>query len=255
MIIQDVSAIVSGGVSGLGEATTRRLVAGGARVVMMDLNEEKGKAMEDELGESVKFMKTNVASPDDVSAAIEAAVAMAPLRIAVNCAGIGSIGRTINRDGTAHDLDVFKKTIEVNLIGTFNVIRLAASAMSKNDPLEANERGVIISTASVAAYEGQIGQAAYSASKGGVVGMTLPIARDLSVAGIRVLTIAPGTFDTPMLGMLPEEIRQAIANGIPFPKLLGDPAQYAHLVEHMVQNSYMNGETVRLDGALRLAPK
>ncbi len=255
MIIQDVSAIVSGGVSGLGEATTRRLVAGGARVVMMDLNEEKGKAMEDELGESVKFMKTNVASPDDVSAAIAAAEAMAPLRIAVNCAGIGSIGRTINRDGTAHDLDAFKKTIEVNLIGTFNVIRLAAAAMSKLDPLEANERGVIINTASVAAYEGQIGQAAYSASKGGVVGMTLPIARDLSVAGIRVLTIAPGTFDTPMLGMLPEEIRQAIANGIPFPKLLGDPAQYAHLVEHMVQNSYMNGETVRLDGALRLAPK
>ncbi|MBT6177222.1 MAG: SDR family NAD(P)-dependent oxidoreductase [Deltaproteobacteria bacterium] len=255
MIIQDVSAIVSGGVSGLGEATTRRLVAGGARVVMMDLNEEKGKAMEDELGESVKFMKTNVASPDDVSAAIAAAEAMAPLRIAVNCAGIGSIGRTINRDGTAHDLDVFKKTIEVNLIGTFNVIRLAAAAMSKNDPLEANERGVIINTASVAAYEGQIGQAAYSASKGGVVGMTLPIARDLAVAGIRVLTIAPGTFDTPMLGMLPEEIRQAIANGIPFPKLLGDPAQYAHLVEHMVQNSYMNGETVRIDGALRLAPK
>jgi NAD(P)-dependent dehydrogenase (short-subunit alcohol dehydrogenase family) len=255
MIIQDVSAIVSGGVSGLGEATTRRLVAGGARVVMMDLNEEKGKAMEDELGESVKFMKTNVASPDNVSAAIEAAIAMAPLRIAVNCAGIGSIGRTISRDGTAHDLDVFKKTIEVNLIGTFNVIRLAAAAMAKNDPLEANERGVIISTASVAAYEGQIGQAAYSASKGGVVGMTLPIARDLSVVGIRVLTIAPGTFDTPMLGMLPEEIRQAIANGIPFPKLLGDPAQYAHLVEHMVQNSYMNGETVRLDGALRLAPK
>lgn len=255
MIIQDVSAIVSGGVSGLGEATTRRLVAGGARVVMMDLNEEKGKAMEDELGESVKFMKTNVASPDDVSAAIAAAEAMAPLRIAVNCAGIGSIGRTINRDGTAHDLDVFKKTIEVNLIGTFNVIRLAAAAMSKNEPLEANERGVIINTASVAAYEGQIGQAAYSASKGGVVGMTLPIARDLAVTGIRVLTIAPGTFDTPMLGMLPEEIRQAIANGIPFPKLLGDPAQYAHLVEHMVQNSYMNGETVRIDGALRLAPK
>jgi NAD(P)-dependent dehydrogenase (short-subunit alcohol dehydrogenase family) len=255
MIIQDVSAIVSGGVSGLGEATTRRLVAGGARVVMMDLNEEKGKAMEDELGESVKFMKTNVASPDDVSAAIAAAEAMAPLRIAVNCAGIGSIGRTINRDGTAHDLDVFKKTIEVNLIGTFNVIRLAAAAMSKNEPLEAKERGVIINTASVAAYEGQIGQAAYSASKGGVVGMTLPIARDLAVAGIRVLTIAPGTFDTPMLGMLPEEIRQAIANGIPFPKLLGDPAQYAHLVEHMVQNSYMNGETVRIDGALRLAPK
>jgi NAD(P)-dependent dehydrogenase (short-subunit alcohol dehydrogenase family) len=255
MIIKDVSAIVSGGVSGLGEATTRRLVAGGARVVMMDLNEEKGKAMEDELGDSVKFMKTNVASPDDVSAAIAAAEAMAPLRIAVNCAGIGSIGRTINRDGTAHDLDAFKKTIEVNLIGTFNVIRLAAAAMSKLDPLEANERGVIINTASVAAYEGQIGQAAYSASKGGVVGMTLPIARDLSVAGIRVLTIAPGTFDTPMLGMLPEEIRQAIANGIPFPKLLGDPAQYAHLVEHMVQNSYMNGETVRIDGALRLAPK
>ena len=255
MIIQDVSAIVSGGVSGLGEATTRRLVAGGARVVMMDLNEEKGKAMEDELGEAVKFMKTNVASADDVSAAIAAAEAMAPLRIAVSCAGIGSIGRTINRDGTAHDLDVFKKTIEVNLIGTFNVIRLAAASMAKNDPLEANERGVIINTASVAAYEGQIGQAAYSASKGGVVGMTLPIARDLSVAGIRVLTIAPGTFDTPMLGMLPEEIRQAIANGIPFPKLLGDPAQYAHLVEHMVQNSYINGETVRLDGALRLAPK
>ena len=252
MIIQDVSAIVSGGVSGLGEATTRRLVAGGARVVMMDLNEEKGKAMEEELGESVKFMKTNVASPDDVSAAIAAAETMAPLRIAVNCAGIGSIGRTINRDGTAHDLDAFKKTIEVNLIGTFNVIRLAAAAMSKLDPLEANERGVIINTASGAAYEGQIGQAAYSASKGGVVGMTLPIARDLSVAGIRVLTIAPGTFDT-MFGMLPEEIRPSQTASRFQSSWATQPVRT--LVEHMVQNSYMNGETVRIDGALRLAPK
>ena len=205
MIIQDVSAIVSGGVSGLGEATTRRLVAGGARVVMMDLNEEKGKAMEDELGDSVKFMKTNVASPDDVSAAIAAAEAMAPLRIAVNCAGIGSIGRTINRDGTAHDLDAFKKTIEVNLIGTFNVIRLAAAAMSKLDPLEANERGVIINTSSAAFEDGQLGQAAYSASKGGIASLSLPAARELARYGIRVMAIAPGLFYTPLMDGLPDE--------------------------------------------------
>ena len=255
MEISQSVALVTGGVSGLGEATTRRLVAAGAKVVMLDMNADRGASLEGELGDSVKFVKTNVSNPSDVEAAVKTATSMGPLRIAVNCAGIGSANRTINKDGSPHDLELFKKVIEVNLIGSFNVIRLAASAMNQNEPLAHNERGVIVNTASVAAFEGQIGQAAYSASKGGVVGMTLPIARDLSRTGIRVMTIAPGVFDTPMLAMLPEEARQAIAAGIPHPKELGQPSDYAALIEHIIQNPYLNGDTIRMDGALRLSPK
>jgi len=188
-------------------------------------------------------------------AAVVAAVALGPLRVAVNCAGIGMASRTVGRDGQPHDLDVFRTVININLIGTFNVIRLAAAAMNKTDPLADGERGVIVNTASIAAFDGQIGQIAYSASKAGIVGLTLPAARDLSPAGIRVITIAPGIFDTPLLGLMPETQRQALADGIPFPKRLGYPADFAGLVEEIVRNDYVNGETIRLDGALRMAPR
>ena len=255
MDISQSVALVTGGVSGLGEATTRCLVKAGAKVVMVDRNPDRGASLESELGDAVKFVQTDVSSASDVEAAVKTATDMGPLRIAVNCAGIGNANRVINKDGSAHDLDIFKKVIEVNLIGSFNVIRLAAAAMNQNEPLAHNERGVIVNTASVAAFEGQIGQAAYSASKGGVVGMTLPIARDLSRAGIRVMTIAPGVFDTPMLATLPEEVREMIAKGIPHPKELGQPADYASLIEHIITNPYLNGETIRMDGALRLGPK
>ncbi|MEE2961645.1 MAG: 3-hydroxyacyl-CoA dehydrogenase [Myxococcota bacterium] len=248
-------AIITGGASGLGEATARKLHSSGAKVVLADLNEDRGMSIAQELGENAAFVKTNVASEDDVSAAIAKATEMGELRIAVNCAGIGTAGRTLNRDGSPHDFANFKKTIEVNLFGTFNMTRLAASAMSKYEPRDENERGVIINTASIAAYEGQIGQAAYSASKGGVIGMTLPVARDLSVLGIRCCAIAPGLFDTPLLGILPQETRQAIAAGIPFPKALGKPEQYALLVQQIAENPYINGETIRIDGALRMPPK
>lgn len=248
-------AIVTGGASGLGAATVKRLVAGGAKVVLADLNDEKGEAFAAELGDAAIYKKTNVTSEEDVQAAIDAAAEMGPLRIAVNCAGIGAMNRTINRDSTAHPLDVYKKVIEVNLFGTFNVLSKAAAEISKADPMAHGERGVIINTASVAAFDGQIGQVAYSSSKAAVAGMTLPAARDLSVVGIRVMTIAPGTFDTPMLGMLPDNIRQVLAAGIPFPKELGEPDQYAALVEHIVSNPYLNGEVIRLDGALRMPPK
>mgnify|MGYP001345543449 CR=1 FL=1 len=256
MELKDKVIAITGGASGLGEASTRHFVTQGAKVMILDINDDNAKAICDELGdESVKYVNTNIMEEEPVKDAMsKIEEAFGKLHVAINCAGTGYGARIIGKDAP-HPLDHFKFIIDLNLVGTFNVMRLAAELMDKNEADEDGEKGVIINTASIAGYEGQIGQAAYSASKGGVVGMTLPIARDLSVAGIRVLTIAPGTFDTPMLGMLPEEIRQAIANGIPFPKLLGDPAQYAHLVEHMVQNSYMNGETVRLDGALRLAPK
>lgn len=254
MKIKDSVALVTGGASGLGEATVRRFVADGGKAVIVDMNAEKGEALSSELGDAVVFQKTDVTDASQVQAAIDAAKALGTLRVAVSCAGVGWAARTIKRDGTPHDLDLFKKVIEVNLVGTFNVIRLAASAMSQNDPVD-GERGVIINTASVAAYDGQIGQAAYSASKGGVVGMTLPIARDLSKSNIRVLTIAPGTFDTPMLATLPDEVRQALAAQIPNPSRLGRPEEYAALAAHMVENGYLNAEVVRLDGALRMPPK
>jgi len=256
MKIQGSVALVTGGASGLGEATVRRLAAGGARVVIVDRDDKRGPALEKELGgERARFVKADVSSADDVQAAVEAAQQLGGLRIAVSCAGVGWAARTLNKEGQAHDLDLFKTVININLVGTFNVTRLAAAGMAKQPALEDGERGVIVNTASVAAFDGQIGQAAYSASKGGVVGMTLPIARDLSAVGIRVLTIAPGTMDTPMLAQLPEAARQALAAGIPFPKRLGTPDDYAKLAQHIIENGYLNGEVIRLDGALRMPPK
>ncbi|MBX3247983.1 MAG: 3-hydroxyacyl-CoA dehydrogenase [Myxococcales bacterium] len=252
MNIQGASVLVTGGASGLGEATVRKLVSQGAKAVIVDMNVEKGEALAKELG--AVFVKTDVSKADEVQAAVAAAKGLAPLRVAVNCAGVGWAARTLKKDGTPHDFDLFKKVIEVNLVGTFNVLRLAASAMSTNEPVR-GERGVIVNTASIAAFDGQIGQAAYAASKGGVVGMTLPVARDLAPLGIRVMTIAPGTFDTPMLAGLPEEVRAALAAGIPNPARLGDPAEYGALVAHIVENGYLNAEVIRLDGALRMPPK
>jgi NAD(P)-dependent dehydrogenase (short-subunit alcohol dehydrogenase family) len=255
MKIDGAVALVTGGASGLGEATVRRLVAGGARVVIVDRDDKRGPALEKELGERARFVKTDVTSADDVGKAIDAATQLGGLRVAVSCAGVGWAARTLNKEGQAHDLELFKTVIGINLIGTFNVLRLAAAAIAKNAPLQDGERGVIVNTASVAAYDGQIGQAAYAASKAGVVGLTLPVARDLSAVGVRVMTIAPGTMDTPMLAQLPEAARQALAAGIPFPKRLGTPDDYAMLVEHIVANGYLNGEVIRLDGALRMPPK
>ena len=254
MELNEVSALVSGGASGLGAATSRRLAEGGARVTVVDLGEEQGEKLAAEIGGT--YFKADVTDPAQVQAAVDHAAAESPLRVAVNCAGIGWAQRTVARDGTAHDLDVFAKVVTVNLIGTFNVLRLAAAAMSKTEPAnEDGERGVIVNTASIAAFDGQIGQVAYSASKGGVVGLTLPAARDLSAIGIRVLTIAPGTFDTPMLAMLPQEARDALGAGIPFPKRLGKPEEFGSLVAHIVSNAALNGEVIRLDGALRMPPK
>jgi NAD(P)-dependent dehydrogenase (short-subunit alcohol dehydrogenase family) len=253
MNIEGVSALVTGGASGLGEATVRRLAAGGARVVIVDRDAARGEKLAGELGTA--YVCADVANPDEVRAAVERATALGPLRIAVSCAGVAWAARTLAKDGAPHDLEVFRTVIGVNLVGTFNVLRLAAAAMARTTPLDDGERGLIVNTASLAAFDGQIGQIAYAASKAGVAGMTLPAARDLSALGIRVMTIAPGTFDTPMMGMLPEAARQALAAGIPFPRRLGAPAEYAHLVEHLARNPYLNGETIRLDGALRMPPK
>jgi NAD(P)-dependent dehydrogenase (short-subunit alcohol dehydrogenase family) len=247
-------ALVTGGASGLGEATVRQLVSKGGRVVIVDLNEERGQALATELGDAASFVRADVSNPDEVQAAIDRATSIGALRAAVNCAGIGIAQRTIGKDGAPHDLAAFQKTISVNLVGTFNLLRLSASAMVKNDP-EDGERGVIINTASVAAFDGQIGQVAYSASKGGIVGMTLPAARDLSKAQIRVVTIAPGTFDTPLLASLGDEIRAALAATIPHPSRLGRPQEFGALACHIVENSYINGEVIRLDGAIRMAPR
>ena len=255
MDIRGGAAIVTGGASGLGEATVRRLVGAGAKVVIVDRDAKRGPALAAELGAGCAFALTDVTSAEQVQAAIDAAQKLAPLRAAVSCAGVGWAQRTLSKEGVPHDLEVFSKVLAVNLVGTFNVLRLASAAMAKNPPLKDGERGVVINTASIAAFDGQIGQVAYAASKAGVVGMTLPAARDLSKAGVRVLTIAPGTFHTPMLGMLPEEQRQALAAGIPFPARLGDPAEYGALALHMIENGYLNGETIRLDGALRMPPK
>ncbi len=255
MRIDGSGALIAGGASGLGEATTRRLHAGGAHVLIADLNEERGQALADELGERCTFVRADVIDPDSVQAAVDAAAASpAGLRVSVCCAGIGWAERVAGRRGP-HTLQPFETVIRVNLIGTFNVLRLAAAAMVAQDPVDGGERGVCVNTASIAAFDGQIGQVSYSASKGGIVGMTLPAARDLAVAGVRVCTIAPGTFDTPLLGALPEENRQALANAIPFPSRLGQPNEFAALVAHIVENEMLNGETIRLDGALRMAPK
>ncbi len=255
MEIQGAGALISGGASGLGEATARRLHAAGANVVIADLNAEKGEALAGELGERASFAAANVVEPEEVQAAVDAAVALdGGLRISVCCAGIGWAQRTASKQGP-HDLEIFHNVIKVNLIGTFNLLRLAATAMSENEPDAGGERGVCVNTASIAAFDGQVGQVAYSASKGGIVGLTLPAARDMASRGVRVMTIAPGLFDTPLLGALPEESRQALGAGIPFPSRLGDPAEYGELVEAIVRNPMLNGETIRLDGALRMPPK
>jgi NAD(P)-dependent dehydrogenase (short-subunit alcohol dehydrogenase family) len=244
--------IVTGGASGLGEGTARMLAAHGGKVVVADLQAERGQAVAAEIGGV--FLRCDVSSEDDGKAAVAAAVGLGKLMGLVNCAGIAPAVKTVGKDG-AHPLAVFAKTITVNLIGSFNMIRLAAEAMARNAPEPTGERGVLISTASVAAYDGQIGQAAYSASKGGVVGMTLPIARDLARSGIRNMTIAPGIFGTPMLFGMPKEVQDALAASVPFPSRLGTPEDYAKLVRHIVENDMLNGETIRLDGAIRLAPK
>ena len=246
---------MTGGASGLGAATARRLASGGAEVTLLDKNADAGEALAKELGGGAKFVSCDVTDADQVSEAVAMAGESAPLRVAVNCAGLGAAMRTINRDGSPHDFDVFKFVVSVNLIGTFNVIRLAASSMSKTEPLASGERGAIVNTASVAAFDGQIGQVAYSASKGGIVGMTLPAARDLAPVGIRVCTIAPGLMDTPLLGLLPEDQRQALGAGVLFPKRLGSPDEFAALVASIVENPYLIGETIRLDGGLRMPPK
>ena len=245
--------LVTGGASGLGAATVRRLVAGGARAVIVDRDEARGQALATELGQS--FAKADVTDAAQVEAAIAQASTLGPLRVVVSCAGVGWASRTLDKTGKPHDLELFKTVVGVNLIGTFNVLRLGAAAIAKADPLDNGERGVIVNTASVAAFDGQIGQIAYSASKAGVAGMTLPAARDLAPVGIRVITIAPGIFDTPMLGALPEEKRAALAADVVFPKRLGSPDEYGLLVSAIVENGYLNGETIRLDGSLRMPPK
>ena len=244
--------IVTGAASGLGEGAARMLAREGARVVIADLQVERGTAVAAELGGA--FVKCDVSSEDDGRAVVAQALSMGKLAGLVNCAGIAPAARTVGKDG-AHALGLFAKVIQVNLIGTFNMIRLAAEAMAKNEPEPTGERGVLINTASIAAFDGQIGQAAYSASKGGVVGMTLPIARDLSKNGIRVMTIAPGIFGTPMLFGMPQEVQDALAAGVPFPSRLGTPEDYAKLVHQIVTNDMLNGEVIRLDGAIRLAPR
>ena len=252
MEIQGQVFIVTGGASGLGEGTARMLAAKGARVVIADMQADKGQAVAQSIGGA--FVRCDVSQEADGQAAVSQAVAMGKLMGLVNCAGIAPAEKTVGKNG-AHSLALFQKTITVNLIGSFNMIRLAAEAMSRNEPESTGERGVLISTASVAAFDGQIGQAAYAASKGGVVGMTLPIARDLARNGIRNMTIAPGIFGTPMLFGMPQEVQDALAAGVPFPSRLGTPQDYAKLAVHIIENEMLNGEVIRLDGAIRLAPK
>ena len=250
MNLQGKIALVSGGASGLGAACVRMVAEAGARAVILDLNETGAMALCDEVG-CAEFYRTDVGDAEAVERAVSD---MGPVHITINCAGIAPAQRTVGKEGPA-SLQLFERVIRVNLIGTFNVSRLAAAAMSRNEPDEGGERGVIINTASVAAFEGQIGQTAYSASKGGIVGMTLPMARDLSKLGIRVVTIAPGIFETPMMAGMAEETRKSLGAQVPFPPRLGQPAEYAALARHIIENRMLNGEVIRLDGAIRMAPK
>ncbi|MCI0393812.1 MAG: 3-hydroxyacyl-CoA dehydrogenase [Chloroflexi bacterium] len=255
MHIQDNTFLVTGGSSGLGAAAVRRLAAAGGHVLVADVNDPAGQALAAEIGPAARFAHTDVTSEDSVRSAVAAAVAaFGGLQGVVNCAGVAIAAKLLGSQGP-HPLDAFARVVAVNLIGTFNVIRLAAEAMSQAEPNDAGERGVVVNTASVAAFDGQIGQAAYSASKGGVVAMTLPIARELARYGIRVVTIAPGIFDTPMLAGLPDKARQSLGEQVPFPSRLGRPEEYAALVQHIVENEMLNGEVIRLDGALRMAPR
>jgi NAD(P)-dependent dehydrogenase (short-subunit alcohol dehydrogenase family) len=246
--------LVTGGSSGLGAACVRRLAAAGGRPVIADVNSANGAALAAELGDAVRFVQTDVTNPDDVAAALDAAEAHGTLRGAISCAGVAIGMRVVGRDGP-HDLEAFLRVININLVGTFNVLRLAAARMAENEPTDDGERGVIVNTASVAGYEGQIGQIAYAASKGGVLAMTLPAARDLASRGIRVMTIAPGIFATPMVTGMPEKIQDSLAASIPFPSRLGQPDEYARLAQQILENPMLNGEVIRLDGAVRLAPR
>ena len=252
MQIQDNVFIITGGASGLGAAAARMLVAAGGKVVLADVQEAAGAALAAELKGT--FVKCDVTSEADGMAVVAAATAMGTLRGLINCAGVAPAVKTVGKDGP-HPLDVFQRTININLIGTFNMARLAADAMGKTEAAESGERGVIINTASVAAYDGQIGQAAYGSSKAAVVGLTLPMARDLARSGVRVMTIAPGIFETPMLMGMPEEVRDALGKMVPFPPRLGRPEEYAHLAKTIIENTMLNGETIRLDGAIRMQPK
>jgi 3-hydroxyacyl-CoA dehydrogenase / 3-hydroxy-2-methylbutyryl-CoA dehydrogenase len=254
MEIDGNGAFIAGGASGLGEATARRFHALGARVTIADLNEDRGRALAAELGERAEFVRADVTDADTVQAAVSAAAEHGDLRISVCCAGIGWAERIAGRRGP-HNPEPFETVIRVNLIGTFNVLRLAAAAMLASEPTNAGERGVCVNTASIAAFDGQTGQVAYSASKGGIAGLTLPAARDLASGGIRVCTIAPGTFDTPLLAGLPEESREALGKAVPFPPRLGRPDEFAALAVHIVENEMLNGEVIRLDGALRMPPR
>lgn len=254
-LTKDIAAVVTGGASGLGEATARALAAEGVRVAIFDMNDERGQEVAKEIGGL--FCKVDVSSAESVSVAFaQARQIHGQERICVSCAGVAFAAKTVDRDGNYHQPEMFSKTIGVNLIGTFNVSSQAATGMSKADPLtDDGERGVIVNTASVAAYEGQIGQVAYAASKGGVAAMTLPMARDLSRSGVRVMAIAPGLFMTPMLAGMPEDVQTALGAQIPFPSRLGDPTEYASLVRHIAENPMLNGEVIRLDGAIRMAPR
>ena len=255
MQINGRAFVVTGGASGLGRAAAEAIVAGGGKAVLLDVNAEAGKAAEQALGNSVRFAQADVTSEDQVKAALDVAVsAFGNLSGVVNAAGIGPAAKVLGKNGP-HPLDLFEKTVRINLVGTFNVIRLAAAIMTRNQPAESGERGVIVNTASIAAYDGQIGQPAYAASKGGIVGLTLPVAREFAAAGIRCVTIAPGIFDTPLLAALPEAARVSLGQQVPFPSRLGRPAEYGALVRHILENEMLNGEVIRLDGALRMAPR
>ncbi len=256
MDISGASAIVTGGAGGLGGATVRRLVDAGAKVVIADVATEKGQELAEELGSSVKFVKTDTASESSVQKALEEAASMGPIRISVAAhGGFAAGGRTLKADGVPHSLEDFRNVIDAYLVGTFNVLRLASAAISKSEPLADGERGVIINTASIAGYEATIGQVAYATAKAGVIGLTIAAARDLAVVGIRVMTIAPGTFITPAYGENLEAVEALWAPAIPFPKRMGQPAEYAQLVQSIVENSYLNGEVIRIDGAVRFGPR
>jgi NAD(P)-dependent dehydrogenase (short-subunit alcohol dehydrogenase family) len=256
MEIQGKVALVTGGASGLGKATVLELAGAGARVVIVDLDEDKGKGLSEELGDASIFAKANVSQEEDIKLAVEQTEeAFGGLHIVINCAGIGGSIRVVGKDGSIYPLDHFKRIVEVNLVGTFNATRLSAPLMMKNDPDPGGERGVFINTSSVASFEGQIGQVAYAASKGGINSMTLVLAREFAQHGIRVLTIAPGIFDTPLLGKLPEKVKASLGRQVPFPPRLGRPEEYAGLARHIVENPALNGEVIRLDGAIRMAPR
>ena len=254
MQFKDNVFVVTGGASGLGAATARMIVANGGKVVLADVNADAGNALAAELGAGAKFVATDVTNEESAKACFAAATAMGPLRGLVNCAGIAPAEKVVGKEG-AHKLESFARTININLIGSFNMLRLAAEIMSKLDADDKGERGVIVSTASVAAYDGQLGQAAYAASKGGIVALTLPVARELARSGIRVMTIAPGIMETPMLMGMPQEVQDSLGKMVPFPSRMGKPSEYAALVEHIFSNQYLNGEVIRFDGAIRMAAK